>query len=199
MINPNNDQPNEKFDGTKYFDAEISYRYPRTLRWLALIYLGMTCLVLIFVMRPSKQQNIAEMLSGENECPSIREGVKSKSFYLLFIMALFSITPGIFVVNSYKSFGKSKINDDEFLAVVGSVSAFFNGSLRLVWGLVMDKIGFKKTYFILLVVQTVFLGSLYFIAVNKGLYLIWVSLILCCEGGHFAIFPTIVARIYGKR
>ena len=51
---------------------------------------------------------------------------------MLFVMALFSITPGIYVVSAYKSFGSDKIDDDQFLAIVGSVSAVFNGSFRYV-------------------------------------------------------------------
>ena len=109
------------------------------------------------------------------------------------------MTPGIYTISSYKTFGSQKINDDAFLALVGSISSIFNGSFRYVWGQVMDKLNFQITCLIIITIQTILISTLYYIAAVKALYLIWISLIVCCEGGFFSVYPTIMARIYGKK
>jgi MFS transporter, OFA family, oxalate/formate antiporter len=199
MINPDNKKADTKYHGDKYFDSDVSKRLPEVLRWLALMYLILSVIGLALLTRPKKKEENEELIEKQDdECPSIQAGVKTKMFWILFVMALCSVTPGIFVLSSYKTFGKDKINNDEFLTTVGAVSSVFNGTFRYLWGLIMDRTSFKLSYMIMLSVQTVLIVTLYYIAEVKALYLIWISLIVCCEGGHFSLFPTIIARMYGK-
>lgn len=195
MINPENKKPDDKYDGVKYFDSDVADRYPPTMRWLAFMYLMITLPGLALLRRVEKGKEEEQ----EQECPSLIVGLKSKSFWILFGIGFVSVIPGYFVVNTYKVFGKKMIDDDEYLAIVGSVSSFFNGSFRFVWGQALDKFEFKKTYLCLLSIQTCLILTLYNVATSKPLYLIWVSFILCCEGGHFAIFPATFAKLYGKK
>lgn len=201
MINPNNDTPDHKIHGEKYFKSSIANRYPETLRWLALIYLLLSILGIALLGSPKKKDELSTLVDKNNdeECPSLKEGIKTRRFWHLFIMALMSITPGLYIVNVYKTFGKSKISNDEFLTIVGSVSSIFNGSFRYIWGWVMDKTSFKKSYTALIIIQTVFIMTLYYVASIEALYLIWVCVIVCCEGGHFSLYPTVIARMYGKQ
>jgi len=66
------------------------------------------------------------------------------------IMAAFF---SLFMANNYKIFGLVKIEDDSFLTIVGSVGSVCNGGSRALWGILMDKFGFKKIFFLILVVQ----------------------------------------------
>ncbi|OMJ89822.1 hypothetical protein SteCoe_7903 [Stentor coeruleus] len=197
MINPDNKKPEHKFHGDKYFDSDISDKLPSTLRWLALIYLIISVIGICLLKRPKKNEQLVKSQKND-ECPSIKAGIKTKMFWVIFAMGFCSIMPGIYLASAYKSFGKEKINDDEFLTIVGSVGSIFNGSFRYFWGQVMDKTSFKISYSILLALQAALIVTLYYIASIKALYLIWISLILCCEGGHFSLYPTIIARMYGK-
>lgn len=201
MINPDNDSPHEKFHGQKYFNSSISYRFPEVLRWLALIYLLLSILGIACLASPTNQDQLTDLVekNQSDECPSLKEGIKTRRFWHLFFMAFLSIVPGFYIINVYKTFGKTKIDDDEFLTVVGSVSSVFNGSFRYVWGALMDVIGFKKSYAALILIQTVFIMTIFYVADIEALYLIWVSVIVCCEGGHFSLYPTVIARMYGKR
>ena len=203
IINPDNERPDEKYHGIKYFKASIADEFPAMLRWLSLIYLILSIIGILLLSKPAPKSEESDDIflldtQESEECPSVKAGAKTLEFWQLFFMALCSVTPGIYVVNSYKTFGSKAIDDDEFLAVVGSVSSVFNGSFRYVWGQLMDKTSFKISYAILICVQTVLIMSLYYIASVKALYLIWVSVILCCEGGHFSLFPTIIAKLFGK-
>ena len=66
----------------------------------------------------------------ENECPSIKKGLKTKHFWIIYLMTFFSFVSAVFVKYNYKDFGIQKINDDEFLSIVGSVSNLLNGGFR---------------------------------------------------------------------
>ena len=205
IINPDNEKPDEKYHGIKYFKASIADGFPAMLRWLSLIYLILSVIGILLLSNPTPKReetpNEDEFIVDEHveeECPSVKKGMQTKEFWLLFFMSLCSVTPGLYVINSYKTFGSKEINDDEFLAVVGSVSSVFNGSFRYVWGQLMDKTSFKISYAILICTQTLLIMTLYYIASVKALYLIWISIIVCCEGGHFSLFPTIIAKLYGK-
>ena len=37
------------------------------------------------------------------------------------------------------------------------------------------------------------------VADSEGLYAVWISLILFCEGGHFTLVPNVLKKIYGER
>ena len=211
IINPDNEKPDEEYHDVKYFKASIAEDFPSMLRWLSLIYLTISVLGVFLLSYSIHQREIAEhehehehqerlIVKAEavEECPSAIIGIKTKEFWLLFCMAVCSVTPGLYVINSYKTFGSKEINNDEFLAVVGSVSSVFNGIFRYLWGQLMDKTSFKISYAILICTQTLLVMTLYYVVSVKALYFIWVAVIFCCEGGHFSLFPTIVAKLFGK-
>jgi len=73
---------------------------------------------------------------------------------------------------AYKDFGSEKINDDKFLALVGSISFLMNGVFRIVFAQWMDLSSFKLVYGVLLGVQIVFSATLNFVAGTKWLFFI---------------------------
>lgn len=196
MINPENSKASDKFHGELYFNSSISYKFPSTLRWLCLIYFLLTVLA-VGLLRDMRNVE-SEAINGLEDGFSVKQGLRSRTFWFMLGMSFFSIIPGYFVANCFKVFGRTKIDDDRFLAVVGSVSSFFNGSCRLAWGGVMDRLGFKKTYAGLLAIQTVLIFSFYHVAEQAYLYLVSVCVILACEGGHFVLFSALASQVFGK-
>lgn len=201
IINPSNKKADIIHDGYKYFGPEIYENFPSMLRWLAFIYFLLSSVGVAMLARPIKKAEDSLELENlkDKECPSVTTGIKSQEFWLLFVMATCSTTAGLFFANSFKTFGNIVFNDDKFLAVVGSVGSIFDGSFRFIWGQTMDKTSFKFAYFALVALQTGLLATLNYIASVKILYLFWVSLILCCKGGNFSLFPTVIAKLYGKQ
>jgi len=57
------------------------------------------------------------------------------------------------MANNYKVFGLEEIPDDYFLTIVGSFGALSNGFSRAIWAMMLENYGFKKVYFMLLLVQ----------------------------------------------
>ena len=100
----------------------------------------------------------------------------------------------------FKIFGESKNIDDYTLTLAGSLGAIFNGASRIFWATLQDKIGFKKVYFIVCLIQALVSSTIFFIAdANKYLYVVWVCLSYLCLGAQFSIFPTACAYIFGMK
>lgn len=102
----------------------------------------------------------------------------------------------MFTINTFKQYGMKNIRNDDFLTVVGSVSAVFGG-VRFVWSWLVDRYSFKLSYGIVLIINVIFGFTLVLIKDFKALYLIWVSMIVWAEGAHFALVPTICAKLFG--
>merc|ERR1719468_1064840 len=80
------------------------------------------------------------------------EVLRTPTFYQIWI-AFFSLclTNGL-MGNYSKTYGLTFINDDHFFAWVGILANIFNGAGRIVWGIVYDKLNFKRTYLIMAVI-----------------------------------------------
>lgn len=121
---------------------------------------------------------------------------------MLLIMIICSSGYGLFIASIYKAYGgipddnDVKISDG-FLTVVGSIGAVLNGLCRMFWATLQDKTGFKLVYIVMCVCQAVLIFTLPFIHTQKWLYLIWISLSYFFYGGHYSIFPTVTAKLYG--
>ena len=107
------------------------------------------------------------------------------------------IVIGLFVINTYKNYGKKHIADDSFLTIVGSCSSIFGG-IRFVWTWIVDKYSFKLSYTIVLCMNIVFGFTLVLVSDSKPLYLIWVCMIVWAEGAHFGLVPTACALFFGE-
>ncbi len=138
-------------------------------------------------------------MCNEPGCKTLKQAFKSKAFYLMIIMSYFSIQNGYFMASNFKNYGISKISDDSFLTLVGSLGCVFNGGGRFFWGVLSDKLDFKKVYLIILTIQIIDIATLRFVSEYKIAYLIWVCIALLCEGGHFVLFPPLSLKVFGVK
>ncbi|XP_076315110.1 uncharacterized protein LOC143227566 [Tachypleus tridentatus] len=72
-----------------------------------------------------------------------KEALKMREFYILLITCIGSLHSGTFICNFYKIYGQTFIDDDAFLTTTGSVSGCVHVVLRVLMGLIQDKISFK--------------------------------------------------------
>ncbi|XP_048247846.1 L-lactate transporter-like [Haliotis rufescens] len=125
--------------------------------------------------------------------------LKSKNFYLLWLIFLFGGEGIVFVSSQYKNYGQTFIDDDHFLAIVGSVSSVFNAGGSIFWGYIMDRFSFKIAarciYIAFACLIASFLGCEY---AGRVMFFIWVCLIFFAFSGIFAIMPPAIARMYGN-
>ena len=126
--------------------------------------------------------------------------LKKANFYVLWLMMLLAGFAVFFTATLYKFFGLTFIQDDHFLAIVGSAGSISNCAGRIVWGLIADRISYKFALVLQSGIMTVFLLTLYATSVvGKSMFFLWVCIIFFCIGGVFSLFPTAIARSFGSK
>ena len=78
----NNKKPEFDYHGQKYFKKDIASNFPEMLRWLSLIYFILSLIGICLLSRPikAKQGEMVPHKDIENECPSLKTGLKTKDF-----------------------------------------------------------------------------------------------------------------------
>ena len=123
----------------------------------------------------------------------------SKQFLTLYFMNAMSIMTGFFAVNNFKTYGQANgLDNDSYLAIVGSAAAVCNSS-RFIWSWATDYLPYRIVYSVLLLLQIFANFTIKMVAKNEVLYAVWISLMLLCEGGHFTLVPNVLKKIYGQR
>jgi len=137
-----------------------------------------------------------------------KEMVKTKSFYLLWAMFALSATCGLMMIGNVGNAGKSLTENATIVAenatIVG-ILAIFNGTGRIVWGMVSDKLGRTKAMKIMFLIQGIILfGAAAFMMSDPADettafigFTAFVSLVGFCFGGNFALFPPTTSEYFG--
>lgn len=175
-----------------YFDSNVAERVPTMLICLAALYLVLTVIILLTTgnITPAEQHNDQEMTVGQ--------GLRTAVFWKLFMCCLLTMTYCMYLAPAYKEFGILRIHDDHFFVIVGSLAAVFNGGSRFIWAEVVEGIGFRKTYIIVAVTVALTSSTIYLFATTKLTFLLYTMLGFAATGGHFVVFPTACAQLFGK-
>jgi Na+/melibiose symporter-like transporter len=108
--------------------------------------------------------------------PEFKEALLHYRTWHVCLMVALSMCQGVFISYVFKSFGEDQINDDAFITTVGTVGSIMNGASRSFWATIQDKLGYKRIYFPILIIQMCIGFSFYFVSKSKPLFLIWVSI-----------------------
>ncbi|GFN89132.1 oxalate:formate antiporter [Plakobranchus ocellatus] len=134
---------------------------------------------------------------GLNFKPS--EVLKSKYFYMLWIIFLFNGQGITFISTLYKAYGQTFIKNDSFLALVGSFSAIFNSFGRIWWGFLADKTSFRVAMMVSCASFTCLMLTFQVTAVlGRGVFFIYVCLLFGSFSGSFSLLPTATAKCFGR-
>ncbi|XP_046552619.1 oxalate:formate antiporter-like [Haliotis rubra] len=129
-----------------------------------------------------------------------RQVLRSKLFYLLWVIFGCVVLGIFFVMNFYKTFSQTFIKDDHFITLAGSVGSAFNALGRPFWGAVGDKIGYRET---LTIVIGVFgtAGATFTLCEYGGkvMLMIWLCLIYGTFSGFYALMPSLTVSLYGQK
>ncbi|CAD8092769.1 unnamed protein product [Paramecium sonneborni] len=225
ICNPNNEEPEIGFEENgkikKYFSKDVYENVPFMFQMLALSYFILTIISVLLVKYPRDLNLEYQQVLGEGnkkpsginheksvdyhptvmhaECETLGQGLKSRPFWFLVIMVLCSIIFGMLLANCYKIFGQTLGIDDAKLTILGSVQAVCNGGSRFGWAVLSDKIGFKKVYLIIAVINLICTASIGYIENSYAGYFIILCVTMCCEGGLFSCYPAVSAKIFGHK
>lgn len=145
----------------------------------------------------------------------IDEALKTRQFYLLWIVLCFNVTAGIGVIGVAKTmmseiFGSTlpSIVDGSFAVTYVLMISVFNMCGRFFWASMSDYIGRKNTYHCFFVLGTLLYLSIPFAAsaVSASPATVWLvvfyvatMLIFTMYGGGFATIPAYLADIFGTK
>jgi MFS transporter, OFA family, oxalate/formate antiporter len=140
LTNPNNLSANHEVGGLIYYDQEVASRVPAMIykfaaSWILLFSVSFCCLKPVQLSQSETEESCDEDIQ-------LKELVKDKRFWHMYIMNFSSVFYGYLLIGSYKTFGSKYIDDDMYLTLVGSVGCIF-GSLRFFWSMLLD---FDYTY-----------------------------------------------------
>ncbi len=128
--------------------------------------------------------------------------IKLPQFWMLWLAFILSAICGLMTIGAYSSFAKSTsyaINDIDYLVLVGALAALFNGLGRVIWGMLSDKITYKKSMMIMFTIQGILMLSFFVTATNIISFLIFVCALYFCFGGNFSMFPTATSDLFGAK
>lgn len=127
------------------------------------------------------------------------EAVKTRRFWMLWIMLFINITCGIALLAvaspmAQEITGMSAITAASMVGIMG----LFNGGGRIAWASLSDYIGRPNVYTTFFVIQII----AYFllpISTNVILFMVLIYAIMTCYGGGFSSVPAYIGDIFGTK
>lgn len=127
-----------------------------------------------------------------------QEMVKTKKFWLLWIMFNFGATGGLMVIGHLPVYAGERGISTTSAALILGVLAAFNGVGRILWGIISDRFGRVKSltliFTLLTLVMVLLPGSRSYTALLLAAIYTGLSF-----GGIISVFPAITAEYYGYR
>ncbi len=130
---------------------------------------------------------------------SWNEMIKTKQFWLMWVMFTFAAASGLMVIGILKPFGVFSGLSAAMAASAVGILALFNAAGRITWGVVSDKIGRTRAMglmFLLQGIMMLILMKMGSTALTLGIAAAWVGFNF---GGNFALFPSTTADYFGTK
>jgi MFS family permease len=175
-----------------------------TFKILGFVFLGILLLLTIPLRFPNKGEvkaNAASEKEGSSSDLNLSRILRSGRFYILWISFIIGAFSGLMAIGISSPVAQEIIGLD---ATVGSLAvalfAIFNGLGRPVFGLITDKLQFKKTALISFSLIMAASGLMLFSGEGTVIiYLVSFSLFWFLFGGWLAIAPTAVSHMFGAK
>ncbi|SHK55430.1 L-lactate MFS transporter [Paramaledivibacter caminithermalis] len=191
--------------GSLVFKSLIQYFIATNGVSSTFFYLGMiyTILGLIganFLILPPIRYNSSTQSSNtikENNF-KVGEMVKTKSFYLIWIMYFFGCMSGLLVIGLAKDIGMQLAGLEASVAANAvAMIALFNAGGRLIWGALSDKLGRIKVVTIMFIITAISMITMSVVTLSYITFFACLAGIAFCFGGFLAVFPTITGEFFG--
>jgi MFS family permease len=150
---------------------------------------------------PPAPANLKQTVAAKNSVDvTWREMIKTKQFYLLFIMFLLSSSVGLMIIGNMSKIAKTQIgiSDTALLAILVSFLAITNTAGRVLGGLMSDKIGRVNALFVVFTLQSLNMVCFTFYQ-NLPMLAIGIILVGFSYGTLLSVFPSITADLYGLK
>ncbi len=132
----------------------------------------------------------------------MKQALRNINYWKILLIHFFVSLQFGFMLQYYKQFGETFINDDKFISIVGALITAAAGVGHIVWGIFVDKFSYKTTLILLGSLSIEFLTTFYFVSLagsaKSALYLIWLVIIAFASSGiHVAVSNVfIIIKIF---
>ncbi|WP_322905330.1 OFA family MFS transporter [Paenibacillus campi] len=131
---------------------------------------------------------------------TVKEMLKTKQAYLLFIMFFTACMSGLYLIGIVKDIGVQLAGLDLATAANAvAMIAIFNTVGRIILGALSDKVGRLKVLCGTFIVTAAAVAILSFIPLTFGIFFAAVAAIAFCFGGNITVFPAIVSDFFGLK
>ncbi|MBY9080070.1 OFA family MFS transporter [Paenibacillus sp. HN-1] len=131
---------------------------------------------------------------------TVREMLRTKQAYLLFVIFFTACMSGLYLIGIVKDIGVKLAGlDVQTAANAVAMIAIFNTAGRLVLGALSDKMSRLKLVGCTLAVTAAAALTLSYAELNFGLFFACVAAIAFCFGGNITVFPAIVSDFFGLK
>ena len=152
----------------RYFGEEVTERIPMTIRWNAIM-CYLICLIGIACL-PRKTNGNSTNENEQKHFMSVKTMLTDYRFWHLSVLLFFGSIMSAYFLNMYKIIGMIYINDDHFLAYVGSFLFLFGSIGRISFGILMDKFSWKLINSASFIIQSIITLIICFNLSNKIVY-----------------------------
>eukprot|EP01083_Nonionella_stella_P104297 298719_1 len=215
LVNPQNIAINAHFGYTK--DDDIIERIPFMFVYVAGIMFTMQLLSLLCVKNPpwfvtvraelddAKKSNT--QLLYEANSMTMKESMSHWSFWELWTSNWVYTVVLMWLTAEWKLFAVSYMNiqNDQLLAVIGSMGSLSNGIGRFVWGVFYDYTGsFRVSMGLQTAICAAFVMTLPVIPLIESVpiettFTVWMIVMWFCAGCEYAFLPSVISETFGAK
>ncbi|MEM5013277.1 OFA family MFS transporter [Niallia taxi] len=168
------------------------------------LFWGIIVLIMVvggsFLLREAKVSSSATTENGAQKDYTVKEMLKTKQAYLLFVIFFTACMSGLYLIGIVKDIGVSLAGLNAATAANAvALVAIFNTTGRIVLGALSDRVGRLKVVSGALFATAIAVATLSFIPLNFPIFFACVATIAFCFGGNITVFPTIVADFFGLK
>lgn len=128
-----------------------------------------------------------------------KEAVKTKRFWMLWIMMLINTTAGIMMISVASPMAQEVVGlSAASAATMVGIMGIFNGGGRLGWAAASDYLSRPTVFIIFFMIQIVAFLTLPF-TTNIFLFQLLILLVVSCYGGGFSNLPAFIGDLFGTK
>ena len=132
-----------------------------------------------------------------NKSSKLKKDLFSMEFLKCLTIAGCTLIFGFLLSNTYRNFGNEKDLDDLGMQSLSKAFTLLNTFSRLIWGIIVDKYGFKTPYIIICINQIICGGLIYLSSYKFYTYFIVVCFGVLSYAGHIILFPNLINHKFG--
>jgi OFA family oxalate/formate antiporter-like MFS transporter len=169
---------------------------------MAFLYWGIIAMILVFTgaqfLKDAPSVATATNNTLEKHNFTVKEMLKTKEVYLLFIVFFTACMSGLYLIGIVKDIGVKLAGLTPVVAANAvAMVAIFNTAGRIILGALSDKVGALKVVVGTMAITAVSVFVLSFVHLNFTIFFACVAGIAFCFGGNITVFPPIVGDFFG--